>query len=232
MSLNPLHLEKTALSFKTRSEKDVIKVTECTFANDVKAISTFYFCSCSKEDFYPICEACAKKCHAEHNPSLNIRGIYICKCGECNHEITEDNIKTFYERTHKLSNFCFYRKFMNITPNEGFYKFDNKIYCPVCINYCVDFGIDKNNLNQYKIPFDTNYVCQCSKHFEPNVVNLNLDFNSKPKFHFHFQNVNFNILSKIPFTRDKYLNYLYQKIKEYMQCPQERQKRESQKFFF
>ena len=53
MSLNPLHLEKTALSFKTRSEKDVIKVTECTFANDVKAISTFYFCSCSKEDFYP-----------------------------------------------------------------------------------------------------------------------------------------------------------------------------------
>ena len=231
MSLNPLHLEKTALSFKTRSEKDVIKVTECTFANDVKAISTFYFCSCSKEDFYPICEACAKKCHAEHNPSLNIRGIYICKCGECNHEITEDNIKTFYERTHKLSNFCFYRKFMNITPNEGFYKFDNKIYCPVCINYCVDFGIDKNNLNQYKIPFDTNYVCQCSKHFEPNVVNLNLDFNSKPKFHFHFQNVNFNILSKIPFTRDKYLNYLYQKIKEYMQCPQERQKRESQKFF-
>ena len=80
--------EKDLLTFKTRTEKEVIKVQDCTFANDVKTISTFYFCSCSKEDFYPICEACAKICHAEHNPSLNIRGIYICKCGEYNHEIT------------------------------------------------------------------------------------------------------------------------------------------------
>ena len=231
MSYHP-NPEKDILTFKTRSEKEVIKVQNCTFANDVKAISTFYFCSCSKEDFYPICEACAKICHAEHNPSLNIRGIYICKCGEYNHEITENNLRTFQERKNKKSNFCFYRKFMNICPNEGFYEYDNKTFCAVCMDYCIDLSDnEKKNLDDYKIPYKQTLVCQCPKHFEPNVVNLNLDFNSKPKFHLHFQNINFNILSKIPFTRDKYLNYLYQKIKEYMECSTARQKRESQKFF-
>ena len=76
---------------KAKPESEVIKVPLCTFANDVKTVSTFYFCSCSKEDFFPICEACAKTCHKDHNPSLNIQGIYTCKCGESNHEITPAN---------------------------------------------------------------------------------------------------------------------------------------------
>ena len=86
------------LLFKVRSKDEVIKVDNCSFINDIKKISTFYFCSCSKEEFYPICEACAKQCHQAHNPTQTIQGIYICKCGESNHQITEENENIFKER--------------------------------------------------------------------------------------------------------------------------------------
>ena len=29
---------------------------------------------------------------------------------------------------------------MNICPNEGFYEYDNKTYCAVCMDYCIDLS--------------------------------------------------------------------------------------------
>ena len=55
--------------------------------------------------------------------------------------------------------------------------------------------------------------CLCEKHFEQNLVNLNLDFASKPKFNLCFENINFNVLSKIPLTKEKYISSYVVEIK-------------------
>jgi hypothetical protein len=109
-------IRTNALSFKVPSKEEVIKVDNCSFINEVKKISTFYFCSCSKEEFYPICEACAKQCHKAHNPTQTIQGIYICKCGECNHLITNENENIFKERKKTHGRLCFYTKLMEVIP--------------------------------------------------------------------------------------------------------------------
>ena len=206
------------LLFKVRSKDEVIKVDNCSFINDIKKISTFYFCSCSKEEFYPICEACAKQCHQAHNPTQTIQGIYICKCGESNHQITEENENIFKERKKSHGRLCFYTKLMKVSPGQGFYNYKNLTYCGVCIRNCVHLEKDeKDKINEYKIKDDSeNLECMCSKHFEQNLVNLNLDFASKPKFNLCFENINFNVLSKIPLTQEKYINYLISHIQTYM----------------
>ena len=68
---------KNELFFNVPSKEEMIKVENCFFLNDIKKISTFYFCSCSKEEFYPICEPCAKQCHKRHNPTQTIKGMII-----------------------------------------------------------------------------------------------------------------------------------------------------------
>ena len=82
--------DNNQLLLKIPTKEEIIKVENCSFIKETKKISTFYFCSCSTEEFYPICEACALKCHQIHKPTQTIRGIYICKCGECNHQLTEE----------------------------------------------------------------------------------------------------------------------------------------------
>ena len=121
------------LCFKVPSKEEVIKVDNCSFINEVKKISTFYFCSCSKEEFYPICEACANQCHHAHNPTQTIQGIYICKCGECNHLITDENENMFKERKKTHGRLCFYAKLMEVSPGQGYYKYKEITHCGVCI---------------------------------------------------------------------------------------------------
>ena len=207
------------LLFKVPSKEEVIKVDNCSFINEIKKISTFYFCSCSKEEFYPICEACAKQCHQAHNPTQTIQGIYICKCGECNHLITEENENIFKERKKTHGRLCFYEKIMDVSPGLGYFKYNQITYCGVCIKNCVHLEKDeKDKVDEFKIkPSDNEKLeCMCSKHFEQNLVNLNLDFASKPKFNLCFENINFNVLSKIPLTQEKYISYLISHIKTYM----------------
>ena len=86
------------LIFKAKSEKEVIKVPKCTYANDVKEKSKYFLCQCSSEEFYPICEGCAKKCHSHHGPALELEGVYICMCGKTNHLITQENEKRFNDK--------------------------------------------------------------------------------------------------------------------------------------
>ena len=202
---------------KVPSKEEIIKVENCSFIKETKKRSTFYFCSCSKEEFYPICEACALKCHNIHKPTQTIQGIYICKCGECNHEITEENEKIFRERKKKQAQLCFYSKLLQVSPGQGFFNYKGKILCGVCINNCIILNKDeKDRINEYKITDDNpNLECLCEKHFEQNLVNLNLDFASKPKFNLSFENINFNILSKIPLTKEKYITYLITHIQNY-----------------
>ena len=224
------------LCFKVPSKEEVIKVDNCSFINEVKKISTFYFCSCSKEEFYPICEACANQCHHAHNPTQTIQGIYICKCGECNHLITDENENMFKERKKTHGRLCFYAKLMEVSPGQGYYKYKEITYCGVCIRNCVNLEKDeKDKVEEYKIK-DVDYKeleCMCSKHFEQNLVNLNLDFASKPKFNLCFENINFNVLSKIPLTQEKYINYLISHIQSYMTNIEKgsSQMKESKRFF-
>ena len=205
------------LLLKIPTKEDIIKVENCSFIKETKKISTFYFCSCSKEEFYPICEACALKCHQIHKPTQTIRGIYICKCGECNHQITEENEKIFQERKKKQAQLCFYSKLLEVSPGNGYFKYNGKILCGVCINNCVALTKEeKERINEFKITEDNNNLeCFCEKHFEQNLVNLNLDFASKPKFNLCFENINFNVLSKIPLTKEKYISYLISHIQKY-----------------
>ena len=205
------------LLLKIPTKEEIIKVENCSFIKETKKISTFYFCSCSTEEFYPICEACALKCHKIHHPTQTIRGIYTCKCGECNHELTEENERIFQERKKKQAQLCFYSKLLQVSPGNGYFNYKGKILCGVCINNCVNLEKDeKDRINEFKITGDTgNLECLCEKHFEQNLVNLNLDFASKPKFNLCFENINFNVLSKIPLTKEKYITYLITHIQNY-----------------
>ena len=229
-------IRTNALSFKVPSKEEVIKVDNCSFINEVKKISTFYFCSCSKEEFYPICEACAKQCHKAHNPTQTIQGIYICKCGECNHLITNENENIFKERKKTHGRLCFYTKLMEVIPGQGYYKYKGITFCGVCIRNCVNLEkAEKDKVEEYKIKDVDNkeLECMCSKHFEQNLVNLNLDFASKPKFNLCFENINFNVLSKVPLTQEKYITYLITHIQNYIENIEKgsSQRKESKRFF-
>ena len=106
--------------FKAKSEIEVIKVPKCTYSNDVKEKSKYYLCQCSPEEFFPICEGCAKKCHLHHNPTLELEGVYICQCGKNNHLLTKANEELFHEKKMKNLNKCFFTKFMEITHPKTF----------------------------------------------------------------------------------------------------------------
>lgn len=203
--------------FKAKSEDEVIKVPKCTYANDVKILSTFFFCQCSsEEDFYPICDACAQKCHKKHNPALKIDGIYTCMCGKCNHVITKENERRLKEKRQKLQNICFFNKFFDVTPNKGYFLNNNVIHCAVCVQFCLQKKLEDPTLQSCN---DDQGPCQCEKHYEINVINLNVDLISKPKFNLNLQNFNFNILSHIPATRQMYIDYLIAKVSEYEKSP-------------
>ena len=203
------------LLFNVRHRDEIIQVEDCAFINDVKEVSTFYFCPCSNEEFYPICEACAKQCHKKHNPTQTIKGIYTCKCGECNHQISAENERIFEERKKSIGHLCFYPELMKITPSTGFYKYKGKTYCGVCIRHCIQLEQDEKDFLE-KFKTNNSKECNCLKHFEQNLVNLNLDFASKPKFNSCFENINFNILYKIPLTQEKIFNYLISRINTYI----------------
>jgi hypothetical protein len=213
---NALSTDYEELDFKAKAEDEVIKVAKCTYANDFKGQSTFYFCQCSVEEFYPICEACAEKCHKHHNPTLKLQGIYTCMCGKGNHHIHKENERRYNEKKLKTMNQCFFSKFMDITPHRGYFKYEGKIICSVCVQYCCNksFSDPEIHLSDEIQPY-----CNCEKHYEVNVINLNLELLSKPKFHLNLQNFNYNILAKITTTKHMYIDYLITKISEYQAAP-------------
>ena len=202
------------LDFKAKEEADIIKVAGCTYANDSKVKSTFFFCQCSSEDFYPVCKACAESCHADHKPGLKLKGVYVCMCGKNNHVITHENNKRFQDKKISMKNHCFYSQFSKITPSRGYKKSkDGTTYCSVCLHYCLDKD-QKEGLISLDVDNEEDAICQCVKHYENNIINLNVDFLEKKHFIEHFQNFNFNILYKNMVSKEKYIDFLIALIHE------------------
>jgi hypothetical protein len=105
-------------------ENEIIKVPKCTYSNDVKYSTTYYFCQCSEDLFYPICISCADKCHKHHEPSLKMEGIYQCQCGMSNHNIGTEHDERLLKRRETTSNICMFSKFFsgkNGSDSRGFY---------------------------------------------------------------------------------------------------------------
>ena len=56
---------------------------------------------------------------------------------------------------------CFYSKFFNVEGNKGFYKFDNKIYCSVCVQYCLNLRPIDEQPVFLENDITNQYQCQC-----------------------------------------------------------------------
>ena len=62
--------------FIAKTEEEVIRVPNCTYANNNKQ-AKYFLCTCtsSTKGFEPICEACALLCHKTHHPTLEVSGV-------------------------------------------------------------------------------------------------------------------------------------------------------------
>ena len=206
--------------FISKEEREVIKVPNCSYSNEAKSMSKYFLCICSTspKGFEPICEACAKVCHKRHAPTLEVPGANLCYCGLNNHIITPEMKQMFEQKKagNKETYACFYSKFFNVIANKGFYKFDNKIYCSVCVQYCLKVRpideqpefIDNDITNQYQ--------CQCTKAHEINIIQLNADFVSKKNFFKHLREINYNLIIRIPKSKEIYIDTLLQEINNYL----------------
>ena len=206
--------------FISKKEREVIKVPNCSYSNEAKSMSKYFLCICSTspKGFEPICEACAKVCHRRHAPTLEVPGANLCYCGLNNHIITPE-MKEMFEKKKKGNQetyACFYSKFFNVIANKGFYKYENKIYCSVCLQYCLKIRpndeqpvfLDNDITNQYQ--------CQCTKSHEINIIQLNADFISKKNFFKHLREINFNLIIRVPKSKEIYIDTLTQEINNYL----------------
>ena len=84
--------------FNSKIEREVVKVPKCTYSNEAKSASKYFLCTCSTsaKGFDLICEACAKHCHKQHAPTLEVPGANLCSCGQNNHIITPE-MKAMYD---------------------------------------------------------------------------------------------------------------------------------------
>ena len=141
-------IDKTNIN-KPKEEHDIIKVRDCTYSNDFKKPTTYFFCQCSDKQLYPICVACAKSCHKEHSPTLQMEGIYECECGKDNHNVSEKNNETIFKRKNESSNRCVFSKFYvnNTLSTKGFYYVKSKIINEKKDNEKIISIIDNNNNN-------------------------------------------------------------------------------------
>ena len=206
--------------FLTKSEHEVIKVANCTYCNDKKTKSKYFLCPCSTspKGFEPICEACAKTCHKKHNPTLEVPGATLCYCGLSNHIITNE-MKEMFEKKQKDDSEvgrCFFSKFFKVVSNKGFYKYKDKIYCSVCVQYCLKISFNDEKLTFLDNDKSNNYNCSCSSSHEVNIIKLNADFFSKKNFHHHLREINFNLIFRVAKSKEMYIDTLTQELNNYM----------------
>ena len=67
-----------------------------------------------------------------HNPALRLDGIYTCMCGKGNHVNSCENERRLRDKRIKLQNQCFYNKFMDVTPNRGYFDLNGVVLCTMC----------------------------------------------------------------------------------------------------
>ena len=199
-----------------KTEEEVIRVANCTYANPQRQ-SKYFLCNCSSstKGFEPICQACAFHCHKSHHPTLEISGVNKCSCGYCNHMITQEMENIAKEKTENMKTQpqCFYSKFFDLTPNRGYYKYEGVVYCAVCVENCLMMSFDDIALTQCS---EGRNVCGCPQFHEINVIKLNADFISRKRFHLHMRNFNYNILFKIPKSKQIYIDALTTQINSFV----------------
>jgi hypothetical protein len=196
--------EKSLLPLK---ERDVIKNPKCNYNNDVNYATTYYFCQCSEDLFYPVCSSCAVTCHKNHKPTLKMTGIYECQCGIHNHNVDTEHDIRLKNRKENSSSACIFTKLIKLKQleNTGFYYYssasrsrsnsrnntqnfsknlndlEKNIYCIICVESCLNKKPD--NLEKVKIEdYNENTICACENHYEFNPINSNLDFMGKYSF--------------------------------------------------
>ncbi len=206
--------------FISKAEREVIKVPNCSYSNEAKSLSKYFLCICSTspKGFEPICEACAKVCHRRHAPTLEVPGANLCYCGLNNHIITPEMKEMFEQKNkgNKESYACFYSRFFKVIPNKGFYKYNDKVYCSVCVEYCLN--VRPNDEQPVFLDNDktNNYQCKCNKSHEINIIQLNADFVSKRDFYKHLREINFNLILRVPKSKEIYIDTLTQEINNYL----------------
>ena len=210
---------KETEDFISKVEREVVKVPKCTYSNEAKSASKYFLCTCSTsaKGFDLICEACAKHCHRKHAPTLEVPGANLCSCGQNNHIITPEMRKMFEKKQQgsKETSVCFYSKFFKVIPNKGFFKFNGKVYCSVCVHYClkvrpfdeIEF-LDNDIKNEYE--------CECTKNHEINIIQLNADFISKKNFFKDLREINFNLILRLPKSKEIYIDTFVQEINNYL----------------
>ena len=207
-------------NFIAKEEREVIKVSNCTYSNEAKTASKYYLCICSTspKGFEPICEACAKYCHKKHAPNLEVPGANLCYCGLNNHIITPEMKEMFIQKQkgNQQTGVCFYSKFFQVVANKGYYKYDDKIYCSVCVQYCLNIRPIDEQPEFLGNNRDKKYQCQCTKSHEINIIKLNADFISKRNFHKHLREINFNLILRVPKSKEIYIDTLTQEINHYL----------------
>ena len=188
--------------FLSKIEKEVVIVPLCTYSNEAKSASKYFLCTCSTsaKGFDLICEACAKYCHKLHAPTLEVPGANLCSCGLNNHIITPEMKEMFAQKQkgNKELSVCFYSKFFKIIPNKGFFRFEGKIYCSVCIQYCVKVRPYDEPPEFLDNDIKNEYQCECTKNHEINIIQLNADFISKKNFFKDLREINFNLILRLP----------------------------------
>ena len=209
-------MQPSSDDFIPKTEEEVIRVPDCTYANDSNKNAKYFLCPCStsSKGFEPICEACAKNCHKNHHPTLEVPGMNQCFCGLNNHQITQEMEDTAKEKIENAQNQaqCFYSKFFEVTPNKGYFKYEGTTYCAVCVEYCLGLKFDDANVSPCE---PGRNICYCPNFHEVNVIKLNADFISRRDFKKHLRNFNFNILFKISKSKQMYVDTLINQINQY-----------------
>jgi hypothetical protein len=100
--------------------------------------------------------------------------------------------------------------------NKGYYKYDDKIYCSVCVQYCLNIRPTDEQPEFLGNNRDNKYQCQCTKSHEINIIKLNADFISKRNFHKHLREINFNLILRVPKSKEMYIDTLTQEINHYL----------------
>ena len=206
--------------FRAKEEREVIKVSNCSYSNESKSIPKYFLCLCSTspKGFEPICEACAKICHKKHSPSLEVPGANLCYCGLNNHIITPEMAQMF--ETKKKGNqenmSCFYSRFFEVIANKGFFSYNDKVYCSVCVQYCLKIRPTDEQPEFISNDKTKKYKCECKNSHEINIIKLNADFVSKKSFHLHLREINFNLIIRIPKSKEIYIDTLTQEINNFL----------------
>lgn len=154
----------------------------------------FFYCKdCDKEEKFPMCHSCIKKCHSGHSSSekhqASSSNLLRCSCAMNNHQTSKQ------ELNEELT-ICYFYELNKISDNLFCYENKNgHRICEYCYCFCKSNSHDEE---EFKLPFtkvkcdftNNNFVCDCpsfrnSKHTTVDFMFKCLgDVNKSTEFYF------------------------------------------------